>query len=216
MTTEANVALRGTSGPVMFSRSATTETTPAADRDHADSGSMSAAASTIDTSKANSTVREPSTDQTTPGESGLSRPASRGPETSDRGKPMVNFIYRVVLTRTPKTVTERWNPRGRLQDKTMAELIRELPFEADVQGLMFTIEGPGMKTIERILGDDEDGFDSMKRYINTEIRDWFSRSRRQAGDTGAAPRLVLDLLIERMSDEDQGGDEKSEDLELDW
>ncbi|KAJ9134132.1 hypothetical protein NKR23_g10363 [Pleurostoma richardsiae] len=130
------------------------------------------------------------------------------------GKSSVSFIYRVVLSRSPEMVTERWTPRGRFQDKTLGGLIEELPFGPDVQGLIFTITGAGMKTREPIPRDDEDGLDSMKRYINGAIRTWFARQAR-LGD-GAAPRLVLDILIEEMTDENRDGGDKLDDLELDW
>lgn len=128
----------------------------------------------------------------------------------------VNFTYRVVLSRTPKTVTERWTPRGRFQDKTLAELVGELPFcDGEAQGLIFTIESSCMKTVERIPLGDEDGFATMKRYINMEIREWLARQRRLGAQT--TPRLVVDILIERMSDEKkQELLDGLEDLELEW
>ncbi len=132
------------------------------------------------------------------------------------GKPSVNFIYRVVLSRTPAALTERWIPRGRFQDKTLAELCRELPFAgAESQGLTFTIDSPCMKTVERIPPGDEDVFASMKRHINREIRAWFGRQPRASVES-PPPRLVLDILIERMGDENARGAEGFEDLELDW
>ncbi|KAJ4288230.1 hypothetical protein N0V88_007419 [Collariella sp. IMI 366227] len=134
----------------------------------------------------------------------------------DEGKPSVNFIYRVVLSRTPAALTERWTPRGRFQDKTLAELCRELPFaEADLQGLTFTIDSPCMKTVEHIPPGDEDIFASMKRYINREIRAWIGQQPHASAES-APPRLVLDILIERMGNENARGADVFDDLELDW
>jgi hypothetical protein len=136
-------------------------------------------------------------------------------------------MYRVVLTRKPKTITERWTPRGRFQDKTLVELLKELPFGDEIltsgeesRGLIFTIESECMRTVERLAYDDEGGFASMKRYINMEIREWFARQMR-SGAAGRG-RLDVDVLIERIAD-DEGEDEAKgrggdglEDLELEW
>jgi hypothetical protein len=112
-------------------------------------------------------------------------------------------------------VAERWTPQGRFQDKTLAELLKELPFpEGESQGLIFTIESSCMKTVERILNDDEDGFASMKRYINMEIREWLARQRQQG--VQHTPRLVIDILIERMSGDSKREVDVLEDLELEW
>jgi hypothetical protein len=140
----------------------------------------------------------------------------RGPSEEGGGaKFSINFIYRVVLSRTPRTVTERWAPQGRFQDKTLAELLKELPFPGEeCQGLIFTIVSSCMKTVERIPNGDEDGFASMKRYINMEIREWLARQRRLEVQT--APRLVVDIIIERMSDEKKQELEGLEDVELEW
>jgi hypothetical protein len=112
-------------------------------------------------------------------------------------------------------VTERWIPQGRFQEKTLADLLKELPFDgAECQGLIFTVESSCMRTVERILSDDEDGFGSMKRYINMEIREWLVRQRSFGGYI--APRLVVDIMIERMSDEKKERLDGMEDLELEW
>ncbi|KAJ9156227.1 hypothetical protein NKR23_g906 [Pleurostoma richardsiae] len=110
---------------------------------------------------------------------------------------------------------ERWTPRGRFQDKTWAELLEELPFGPGVWGLIFTVEGPGMSTREPIPRDDEDGLDSMKRYVNRAIRDWFTRQMKLGGRGSATPRLVLDILIEKMTDENGDGGDEFDDLQLD-
>ncbi|KAK4450328.1 hypothetical protein QBC34DRAFT_297569 [Podospora aff. communis PSN243] len=139
------------------------------------------------------------------------------PGTSTGVKPSINFLYRVVLARTPKTITERWNPEGKFQDKTLADLLNELPFQdRDAQGLVFTVESECMKIVERIVNDDEDGFASMKRYINREIKEWFRRQKRVAG--GTPPKLVVDIIIERMGTEkEQEADMLDDsDLELEW
>ena len=90
-----------------------------------------------------------------------------------------------------------------------------------------------MQSVERIANGDEDGFANMKRYINREIKGWFHRERgRQRvrggsghdgdGDEGAkAPKLVVDIDIERMGEDNDGrewevGSMGEEDVELEW
>ncbi|KAK0619518.1 hypothetical protein B0T14DRAFT_209706 [Immersiella caudata] len=139
------------------------------------------------------------------------------PSTSAGAKPSINFLYRVVLSRTPRTITERWNPEGRFQEKTLAELLKELPFqERDARGLVFTIDSDCMKTVERIMNDDEDSFASMKRNINREIKEWLRRQKR-LGD-GTPPKLAVDIVIEQMGEESRQGVDMLEDsdLELEW
>ena len=135
---------------------------------------------------------------------------------STSSKPSINFLYWVVLSRTPRTITERWSPQGRFQDKTLAELLKELPLHdsKESRGLIFTIDSDCMRTVERIANDDEESFGAMKRQINRGIRDWFHRQRR-LGDGAQPPRLVIDIVIEEMVD-DSKPEVDVEDLELEW
>lgn len=129
-------------------------------------------------------------------------------------KPSVTFIWRVVHSRMPKVVTERWQPQGRFRNKALRECLGELP-SGGVQGLIFTIEGPGISMVERIPHDDEDGFESMKRYINRVINCWLRRLRGpRIGD--ADGRLVFDIFVERMSEDSEDGPSGLENLELSW
>ena len=73
-----------------------------------------------------------------------------------------------------------------------------------------------MRTVERIANEDEDGFASMKRYINREVRDWFHRQKGKGQDGGAAPKLAIDILIEQMCDDSKHEVDLLSDLELDW
>lgn len=147
---------------------------------------------------------------------GQKRQPSTSTSISTSSKPSINFLYWVVLSRTPRTITERWSPKGRFQDKTLAELLKELPLHdsKESRGLIFTIESDCMRTVERIANDDEDSFGAMKRQINRGIRDWFHRQRR-LGDGAPPPRLVIDIVIEEMVD-DSKPEVDVEDLELEW
>ena len=171
-----------------------------------------------ETGQSKSPLPDPSTPvtPTTPSKLG-GKGTSSG--SSGAGNPSVKFIYRVVLRRTPRTLTESWDPQDRFQDKTLAELLKELPFDkGESQGLIFTIESACMKTVERIPHDDEDKFASMKRYINLGIREWFKRQRRLASGK-PLPRLVVDILIERITSNEEsklGEEEEDEDFDIEW
>lgn len=145
-------------------------------------------------------------------------PGPRPGSSLNQTKPSVAFIYRVIDSQSSSEKrVQTWQPRGRFQDKSLAELVEELPFDdpADVRGLVFTIDLPGMQAVEHILRENEDGFESMKRLINKSIRDWFTRRRRSAEDTGPA-RLVIDVFIETMGDENKEGIDKGDDLDMTW
>jgi len=64
-----------------------------------------------------------------------------------------------------------------------------------------------MRIVERIAYGDEEGFETMKRYISTEVGGWLGRQRRggRTGGTGAGGRLMVDILIERMPVPGVGG-----------
>ena len=76
-----------------------------------------------------------------------------------------------------------------------------------------------MRSVERITYDDEDGFETMKRYISMEVGAWLGR-RKRAGEgrpernPPAEERLIVDMFIERMpvpgAGEEDGG--RVEDL----
>ena len=142
---------------------------------------------------------------------------SATPAPASSSTPSVTFFYRAVLSHTPKTQTRRWTPQGQFQYKTLAELCSELPFDgAATQGLTISVDSACMTMVERIPPDDEDGFESLKRYINTEIRSWF---RRQRQNGVSPPRLVFDILIERMGKGERRGvrvEDLELELELDW
>lgn len=143
---------------------------------------------------------------------------SRSGEGTSAAKFSVEFVCRVVLSRTgTKPIFERWTPQGRFQDKTLAQLRAELPFRGgddQSRGLVFTIDSPVMTTTERILNDDEGGFLSLKGFINREIRAWAARQRR-LGAAEPQPRLLLvDILIERMTDENEQNGDGLDDLEI--
>jgi len=72
----------------------------------------------------------------------------------------------------------------------MWELTDELPSGVDVQGLDFTVEGPGLRAEQTIPRGDEPGFDFLRRRIKRVIR-----GQLQMRDASAGP-LVFEMEIE--------------------
>ena len=139
----------------------------------------------------------------------------KGSSNTTLPKPAITFFYRVQPSPTrPPTL---WCPEGRFQDKTLGDLLRELPFKGDVGGLDFTISGSDILVMERIMRDDEDRFESMKRHVELSIRKWLSRQRQLGGGENKVPRLMMNILIEPTSDNHiQQPLEELEEVEMNW
>jgi len=84
-----------------------------------------------------------------------------------------------------------------------------------------------MRSVERIAYDDEDGFETMKRYISMEVGAWMGRRKRGGEGPKRSPtgeRLIIDIFIERMAvprsgEEDDGIEDQGwlEELEtVEW
>ncbi|KAH8900616.1 hypothetical protein GQ53DRAFT_129643 [Thozetella sp. PMI_491] len=136
-------------------------------------------------------------------------------ENSDPAKPSIAFVYRTQVSPTGQCM--RWYPEGRFQDRKLSDLMRELMVSPVVPGLVFTILGLGVPIVDRILRDDEVGFESLKRHINRTIRRCLSRQRQPGGSKEQGPCLLVEILIESIvSDTTQPAEEELKDLELDW
>lgn len=80
----------------------------------------------------------------------------------------------------------------------LEELLKELPLaEEESNGLIITVETSFMVAKERIPNDDEDGFASMKEFVNRQIRKWFAEKQRLSGETPT--EILMDIFIERMA-----------------
>jgi hypothetical protein len=92
------------------------------------------------------------------------------PKQSLQGKPKVEVDYHVILSRSPVYESNIWLPEGSFQEKTLLQLIYQLPFHGDIKGLDFTLEGPGVKTKkQRIDSGDESGFEKLKRHAYKQM-----------------------------------------------
>jgi hypothetical protein len=134
-----------------------------------------------------------------------SEPAKQAP----RGKPTINFVYRIV-SRAPIYTSKIWNPKGKFQEKSLRELMEELPLEGDIKGLVFTLEGPGMSVEEPIYRGEEGRFDEMKRHFNKLIRACL------ANCADSSSGLFLGIEIEPLRDEGTTCKEEDEVGAIDW
>lgn len=121
------------------------------------------------------------------------------------GKPKIEFVYRIVLSRYPIYSYRNWRPSRKLEETTLGEFINELGLQGDVEGLLFTVEGPGMKATEKIPRNDETGFEAFIRQIKKVIRVQLGRQR------GSDSTLVFELEIEPMRSDAFKGEEEFDD-----
>lgn len=126
--------------------------------------------------------------------------------------PRIDFLYRVVLSRRPVYSYRKWTPSRKLEETTFAEFMDELRLQgggADVRGLVFTVEGPGLRAVEEIRRGDELGFDSLRRQLKKVIRGQLAgRGGARGGD---APPLIFEMEIEPVRGESAVGEEDVDD-----
>lgn len=92
----------------------------------------------------------------------------------------------------------------------MKEVLHELLLDGNVEGLLFTLEGPGMRLEEQIDRDDEPRFEVMKRHFYKQIRAC------RANHSDPKTPLMLEFEIEPLRGEDHTKREEAEDADLDW
>ncbi|KAK1754179.1 hypothetical protein QBC47DRAFT_403567 [Echria macrotheca] len=128
-------------------------------------------------------------------------------------KPCVKFIYRVVLSH-PRRVTKRWYPQGNFKDKSLGDLLKEVPLAHDnVEGFTFAFENPHMRMVEYIPKHDVDGFESMKRFVDRLVKELLQIQVREGAKD---PRLVTDVLIEAGDGRDNDLYDRMEETSLEW
>ncbi|KAF2190544.1 hypothetical protein K469DRAFT_387705 [Zopfia rhizophila CBS 207.26] len=127
-------------------------------------------------------------------------------------KRSVDFVYRAIISRSPLYQYKTWKPRGRFQDKSLAELIQELPFDKDIKGLILRLQGPGIAVQETVNCDEEEKFDTAKRRFNKLIGICnANQARAHPGKT-----LILEFEIEPLKSDDQVNDDEDEVVEVEW
>lgn len=100
----------------------------------------------------------------------MSNPMPAPTKPSPQAKPKVEVGYTLILSRTPIYEPKIFKLAGSLNEMSLQQLLGQLPFGADAEGLIFRLDGPGVKMTERISREDEAGFELMKRTLNKTIR----------------------------------------------
>ena len=132
------------------------------------------------------------------------------PKQEARSKVNIEFVYRVILSRTPVYLCKGWHPKGKFQEKSLRELLTELPLEGTVKGLAFTLEGPGLHIEEQIDGEDENRFEIMKKHFNKQIRACL------ASCAQSKTPLLIEIEIEPLRGESVQGNDEIDDADIDW
>ncbi|KAI1079008.1 hypothetical protein F5B20DRAFT_189652 [Whalleya microplaca] len=126
----------------------------------------------------------------------IEKAQTQAPPQTFSGKPKIDFIYRVVLSRIPVFSSQKWKPSRKLEEMSFRQFMEELPLGGALRGLILTVEGPGLRAVEEIPQGDETGFDSLIKLIKRAIRG-------QLGHRGTSvPPLVYEIEIEPMRSDD--------------
>ncbi|KAK7403032.1 hypothetical protein QQX98_011189 [Neonectria punicea] len=124
--------------------------------------------------------------------------------------PKVNLIFTVKSQKANKG----WVPKGSFQQKSLGELVDELPLEKPFNGLRLVLqEIPGEMFEYEVLLGDEDVFSSIKAIFGQRI----SEVRR--GRAGSAKTVTFEMSIRSLQDgedgdngEDKGDNDEDEDF----
>ncbi|RYP03867.1 hypothetical protein DL764_004846 [Monosporascus ibericus] len=117
-------------------------------------------------------------------------PTDRPPQ-PHRSIPKMEFLYRFVTSRKPVFSYKNWKPTRKLEETSLQQFLDELPLEGDVKGLLFIVEGPGLKAEQQILRGEETEFGSMIKQIKKAIRSELGTSRKYYDHP-----LVIEMEIE--------------------
>ncbi|KAL5400094.1 hypothetical protein PMIN03_012580 [Paraphaeosphaeria minitans] len=112
----------------------------------------------------------------------------------------INFNYRVVLCPTPVYKSKRWYPKGLFLEKSLSELINELPFghKEGIRALKIRLNCPGFDVEEAIGRGQEDSYNSTKKEFIRVVKE--CRKKHIKANSGGI--LAVDFTIEAV----MGGD----------
>ena len=124
-------------------------------------------------------------------------------------KPKVSFeiMFRVIVSRTPTYLCKGWQPKGKFQDKSLSELLTELPVQGTFEGLAFALEGPGMRYEEEIKVGDDNRFENMKKYFLKNIKACL-------GNAHDKKPLIFEVEIEPMREGNVQVENEIEDADI--
>lgn len=112
------------------------------------------------------------------------------------GQARVEFLYRVGYYRYPELQSFSWKPEGSFQNKTLAELVDELPTQLErsqFEYLYFRLTAPKARAEHLVSRGREDHFDALKRHLVGIIRDCIA-------DAPCGERLLVEFDIELLAD----------------
>jgi hypothetical protein len=112
------------------------------------------------------------------------------------GQARVEFLYRVGYYRYPELQSFSWKPEGSFRNKTLAELVDELPTQLErsqFEYLYFRLTAPKARAEHLVSRGREDHFDALKRHLVGIIRDCIA-------DAPCGERLLVEFDIELLAD----------------
>ncbi|KPM38597.1 hypothetical protein AK830_g7946 [Neonectria ditissima] len=146
------------------------------------------------------------------------QPEHEPEEEASKKKRQVLAKVNLIFTVKSQKANKGWVPKGSFQQKSLAELVGELPLEKPFDGLRLILqEIPGGRFSEyEVLLGDEDAFNSIKAIFRQRI----SEVRR--GRAGSAKTVTFEMSISPIKDgEDEDGaehqgDEDEDDIDDDF
>lgn len=116
-------------------------------------------------------------------ERSLNRTSSRNPDEAPDGEiaphltrdissadqTHVNIVYHILLSRKPLYHSQDWHPSLSLQDMSLAQLLKGIPFEGDIKSFHFIFSGPGVLIKGCMEDRDEGRFSVLKSRVRKGI-----------------------------------------------
>jgi hypothetical protein len=140
----------------------------------------------------------------------VASPASVG-AASAPPKLRIDFTYIVILSRTPLYQYKTWKPRGHFLEKSLNELITELPFDnhQDVRGLIIRLQGTGVAVEETLNRDEETKFKETKSRFSKVVKMCVKNQTK----INPGAELVMNFEMEALREgEAEGEDEEDDDI----
>ncbi|KAK7179075.1 hypothetical protein PSPO01_14858 [Paraphaeosphaeria sporulosa] len=126
-------------------------------------------------------------------------------------KDRIFFVHRVIFSRTPIYLAKSWHPKGHLLEKSLSELVHELPFKKKegLRRLIIQLKCSRFVVEENIECGQDASYDSSKEEL-MDIIDLCLQNHLEAKKGG---KLVVNFKIEAVregTDDDSGDSEDSE------
>jgi hypothetical protein len=128
------------------------------------------------------------------------------PDPSGDTKAGISFHYEVILSRTPIYEVKGWHPKGHFLEKSLSELVEELPFEnrTGIIGLIVRLTGPGVRLEQPLERGQDAEYNRTKKRITQMVKMCLKNHKKES----VGGRLVMDFEIEAVR---EGGVEEDDD-----